>query len=64
MLSSWGYHSKPVVGAAGEQLVLEDPSVLLYYQNRLVDFSEQLAAGYPAPVRRAAAEIADLGGRP
>jgi glycerol-3-phosphate O-acyltransferase len=63
-LSSWGYHSKTVVGDAGEQLVIEDPTVLLYYQNRLVDFAEALATGYPRPVKRAAAEIADLGGRP
>ena len=63
-LAIWdGYHSRTVarVGENGDedgQIVIEDPSLLLYYQNRLVPFAEQLA-GSEAQLR-AASEIAAL----
>ncbi|MEZ4383784.1 MAG: 1-acyl-sn-glycerol-3-phosphate acyltransferase [Nannocystaceae bacterium] len=43
-LDAWGgYHTKAVAREAGSEVVIEDPNLLLYYQNRLVGFSEALA---------------------
>ena len=43
-LTSWdGYHSSTAVTVDGDLLTISDPSLLLYYQNRLVDFAEQIA---------------------
>ncbi|HLT35621.1 MAG TPA: 1-acyl-sn-glycerol-3-phosphate acyltransferase [Enhygromyxa sp.] len=54
-----GYHSKTVVHPDGGELVLDDPALLLYYQNRLVPFAEAIA---DEPEQRAAREITALGG--
>ncbi|MFO7564678.1 MAG: 1-acyl-sn-glycerol-3-phosphate acyltransferase [Enhygromyxa sp.] len=54
-----GYHSKTVARVEDGQIVLDDPALLLYYQNRLVPFAEAIAG---AQDQRAAQEIAALGG--
>ncbi|HVI00069.1 MAG TPA: 1-acyl-sn-glycerol-3-phosphate acyltransferase [Enhygromyxa sp.] len=54
-----GYHSKTVARVDGGQIVLDDPGLLLYYQNRLVPFAEAIAGEHE---QRAAREIAALGG--
>jgi glycerol-3-phosphate O-acyltransferase len=41
-------------------VIIEDPNLLLFYQNRLVPFAEALATG---ATRAAARTIAALGGR-
>jgi glycerol-3-phosphate O-acyltransferase len=41
--------------------VIEDPGLLLYYQNRLVPFAEDIVGSDPED-QRAAREIAALGG--
>ncbi len=58
--ATWdGYHTRSVARlGADNQIVLEDPTLLLYYQNRLVPYAEQLA-GSEAELR-AAREIAQL----
>ena len=61
-LSGWSYHRKTLLRPAEGRLVLEDPSLALYYQNRLVDWSESLVEGWPPISRRAAAEIRKMGG--
>ena len=60
--SAWdGYHTRTVARLDGQgQIVLEDPALLLYYQNRLVPFAEQLAGSEDE--LRAAREIATLEG--
>jgi glycerol-3-phosphate O-acyltransferase len=54
-----GYHSKTVAHLDGQTIVLDDPALLLYYQNRLVPFAEAIAGEHE---QRAAREIAALGG--
>lgn len=54
-----GYHSKTVAHLDGGQIVLDDPGLLLYYQNRLVPFAEAIAGQHE---QRAAREIAALAG--
>jgi glycerol-3-phosphate O-acyltransferase len=54
-----GYHSKTVAHVDDGQIVLDDPALLLYYQNRLVPFAEAIA---DEQQQRAAREIAALGG--
>ena len=62
-LEVWnGYHTRPVARRAGEFISADDPSLLVYYQNRLVPFAAELAEGSDADTRRAADEIAQLGG--
>ncbi|MCB9703517.1 MAG: 1-acyl-sn-glycerol-3-phosphate acyltransferase [Myxococcales bacterium] len=57
-LSAWrGYHTKVVANEVDPDVVIEDPNLLLYYQNRLVGFAEALAG--PDQVA-AAREIAGL----
>jgi glycerol-3-phosphate O-acyltransferase len=65
VLAAWeGYHSKTIVathrgGRSGDSSVtIEDPPLLLYYQNRLVSHAEALAGHADL---RAGQEIADLG---
>ncbi len=54
-----GYHTKAVAREIGSEIVIEDPNLLLYYQNRLVPFAEALAT----PEKLVAArEISSLGG--
>ena len=58
-LSFWnGYHDSTAASLEGDRVVLRDPSLLLYYQNRLVPFAEELADGDQLS---AACEIANLG---
>lgn len=57
-LEAWrGYHTKPVAREIGSEIVIEDPNLLLYYQNRLVGFAEALAT---PETLAAAREIAAL----
>jgi glycerol-3-phosphate O-acyltransferase len=58
-LSFWsGYHDSTAATLEGDRVVLGDPSLLLYYQNRLVPFAEEIAD--PEQLR-AACEIQKLG---
>lgn len=60
-LTAWsGYHTRPAASAKGSDIVIEDPNLLLFYQNRLVPFAEDLAT---ADTLTAARTIAALGGR-
>ncbi|MBL8969634.1 MAG: hypothetical protein JNK56_03585, partial [Myxococcales bacterium] len=60
-LTAWsGYHTRPAASAKGNDIVIEDPNLLLFYQNRLVPFAEDLAT---ADTLTAARTIAALGGR-
>jgi glycerol-3-phosphate O-acyltransferase len=60
-LSAWsGYHTKPVARELGADLMIEDPNLLLFYQNRLVPFAEELAT---SETLAAARTIAAMGGR-
>ncbi|PRP91294.1 glycerol-3-phosphate acyltransferase [Enhygromyxa salina] len=59
-LEAWdGYHTRPMARIADGQVVIEDPALLLYYQNRLVTFAERIAGEGD---ERAAREIAAFGG--
>jgi glycerol-3-phosphate O-acyltransferase len=43
-LSFWnGYHDSTAATREGDRIVIGDPSLLLYYQNRLVPFAEDIA---------------------
>lgn len=43
-LEVWaGYHTRATARREGEKIVIEDPTLLLYYQNRLVPFAEDIA---------------------
>jgi glycerol-3-phosphate O-acyltransferase len=58
-LSYWnGYHNSTAATLDGDRVVLGDPSLLLYYQNRLVPFAEDIAS--PEQLQ-AACEIQNLG---
>ena len=58
-LSFWnGYHDSIAATLEGDRIVLRDPSLLLYYQNRLVPFAEDIASPEQAG---AAYEIENLG---
>ncbi len=60
-LNFWsGYHDSTAATLEGDRVVLGDPSLLLYYQNRLVPFAEAIAT--PEQLR-AACEIEKLGAR-
>ncbi|WP_146658682.1 1-acyl-sn-glycerol-3-phosphate acyltransferase [Enhygromyxa salina] len=59
-LEAWdGYHTRTMARVADGQIVIEDPALLLYYQNRLVPFAERIAGEGD---ERAAIEIAALAG--
>ena len=60
--ATWdGYHTRKLARLDGEgQIVIEDPTLLLYYQNRLVPFAEALAGDESE--MQAAREIAALAG--
>ena len=59
-MDAWdGYHSKTMVRIDNGQIVLDDPPLLLYYQNRLVSWAERLAG---PEQEQAAQEIAALAG--
>jgi glycerol-3-phosphate O-acyltransferase len=58
-LSLWnGYHDSTAASLEGGRVVLRDPALLLYYQNRLVPFAEEIATPEQLP---AACEIEKLG---
>ena len=58
-LSFWnGYHDSVAASLDGGRVILRDPSLLLYYQNRLVPFAEEIASPEELP---AACEIQKLG---
>jgi glycerol-3-phosphate O-acyltransferase len=58
-LSFWnGYHDSTAATLEGDRVVLGDPALLLYYQNRLVPFAEDIAS--PEQLQ-AACEIEKLG---
>ena len=58
-LNFWnGYHDSTAADLEGDLVVLRDPSLLLYYQNRLVPFAEEIAD--PEQLE-AACEIEKLG---
>jgi len=58
-MSYWsGYHDSIAATLEGERVVIGDPSLLLYYQNRLVPFAEDIA---DSAQLRAACEITNLG---
>jgi glycerol-3-phosphate O-acyltransferase len=58
-LSFWnGYHSSTAASLEGDRVVLGDPALLLYYQNRLVPFAEDIAS---SDQLAAACEIENLG---
>ena len=44
-LGFWnGYHDSDAASLEGNRVVLGDPSLLLYYQNRLVPFAQEIAS--------------------
>lgn len=58
-LSFWnGYHDATAASRDGNDVVVGDPSLLLYYQNRVVPFAERIA---DANQHKAACEIESLG---
>jgi glycerol-3-phosphate O-acyltransferase len=58
-LSFWnGYHDSTAASLEGNRVVLGDPSLLLYYQNRLVPYAEEIASGDQL---QAACEIRKMG---
>ncbi|MGB5811694.1 MAG: 1-acyl-sn-glycerol-3-phosphate acyltransferase [Polyangiales bacterium] len=58
-LNFWnGYHNATAARLQGNDVVICDPSLLLYYQNRLVPFADQIA---DAEQMEAACEIEALG---
>ena len=58
-LSFWnGYHDSTAARREGDRIIIGDPSLLLYYQNRLVPFAEDIAS--PDQLQ-AACEIQNLG---
>ncbi len=57
-LSIWnGYHRRVAARDDGRDIIAEDPTLLLYYQNRLVPFAEAIA---PEAMKDAAREIGKL----
>lgn len=56
-----GYHTRTMARLHDGRIVIEDPALLLYYQNRLVPFAESIAS---EDDQRAAREIAAMAGGP
>lgn len=54
-----GYHTRAIVSEHAGAIVIEDPTLLLYYQNRVVAYAERIAG---AGDMAAAREIARIGG--
>ncbi len=58
-MAQWdGYHTRTVARQIGPDVIAEDPTLLLYYQNRLLDYASAIAS---EPDAAAAREIALLG---
>lgn len=53
-----GYHQRTVLTETNGTLTLDDPTMLLYYQNRLVAYAERVASDAQLPAAR---EIARIG---
>ena len=47
-----GYHTRPSARHEGSRIIIEDPTLLLYYQNRLVAFAEDIAGPEHAEAAR------------
>lgn len=61
-LQAWsGYHTKTVVREVGADIMIDDPNLILFYQNRLVSWAEELAT---PDTLTAARSIAAMGGKP
>ena len=61
-LAVWnGYHTRVAAKELESTVTAEDPTLLLYYQNRLVPFATRVVTN--AQDEAAAAEIAHIGGR-
>jgi glycerol-3-phosphate O-acyltransferase len=61
-LTAWsGYHTREIARAVGNDIMIEDPNLLLFYQNRLVPFAEDLATPETVAAARTIAGLA--GGR-
>jgi glycerol-3-phosphate O-acyltransferase len=59
-LEIWsGYHERTVAHVEKGSIVVDEPMLLLYYQNRLTPFAEMVAS---EPLRAAATEIFAMGG--
>ena len=56
-----GYHKRIAAREVGQYVSAEDPTLLIYYQNRVVPFATQLAADTDSATQRAALEISRLG---
>jgi glycerol-3-phosphate O-acyltransferase len=52
-----GYHRRVAAVDDGRFVTVEDPTILLYYQNRLLSFAEAIA---PEPMKQAARELAKM----
>ncbi len=60
-LEVWsGYHTRTAAKDLGTEITAEDPTLLLYYQNRLVPFATDVCSDADAPAAR---EIGLIGGR-
>lgn len=58
-----GYHTRTAARDVGPEITLEDPSLLLYYQNRLVPFATEIAGEADAAAAREIATLGVYGGR-
>ena len=47
-----GYHTRSVARQVGPDIVAEDPTLLLYYQNRLLDYADAIASEDDLPAAR------------
>jgi glycerol-3-phosphate O-acyltransferase len=47
-----GYHTRSVARQVGPDIVAEDPTLLLYYQNRLLDYAGAIAGEDDLPAAR------------
>ncbi|MCY1013092.1 hypothetical protein OV079_47695 [Nannocystis pusilla] len=60
-LSAWrDYHTKVVAREVGDDVLIEDPNLLLFYQNRLLPWAEELAT---EETLAAARSIVNQGGK-
>ncbi len=58
-MAQWdGYHTRTVARQIGPDVIAEDPTLLVYYQNRLLDYATAVACEEDAAAAR---EIALLG---
>jgi glycerol-3-phosphate O-acyltransferase len=57
-----GYHERTILTETNGTLTLEDPTMLLYYQNRLVAYAERIAGDGQLAAAREIARVARAGG--